>query len=1845
MSQISYGTITITDTNDIESITVEYARNQDPDTAPLTGWFTTRPDWAQGYYIWQRTRIHKSGTSTDDDTFGAAVCLTGSTGSTGAPGRSLTNTVTQYTTATSSATITEDNMGNYTWSNNVPSYSSSTPAYWVRVTNTYSNPTGTQYIIYKDNGLTDAIYMANNATVIAQGAANTATHVEELLDGHFTYGEALSQATPGGARVIEQSKENGVDVSETPSKWHHNVSIGANGISLRYNEAVMAQIAANQSGSTDTALKFYQPPAVSGNTTTQGALTMELSGNALKFYNPTTGNAQMIIGANGTLQSGNYSRGNDTKFSDSGTRIDLTYGDIITKYFRLSQGTEAGLSAGAYIYGTIEALDGKIGQGYTSNGALTNYWEIGNGTDYLLHRSAKIIGHGSSFIQLGDDSTWRLATNRIHTGWYEESIDSYLHFPEFIDGINNRYWDYGLHVPSSRNDKFIYIRNASGNYSLDSLVNDLEDTQNPSIWTYQFWVDGSGNVHAPGFYIGNSSTPIGGGAGTVAEKLMSGAGSSTRPVYVRSDTVDGVNYTGVVAPVSWDVNSSINIGSTTNDNNVATIGAIKTYVIERGYVTSSGVTSVTIAATSPVVSSTSTAQTGASVSTTISLANEYGDTQNPYGSKTKNYVLAAPSNTAGVPSFRLLVASDIPDLSATYLTSHQTVTNKSATLAWGTSKTVATIGNTDITVSLPSNPDTNTTYTFSGGTNQFTVTPSSGSAYDVIITPSIANNVTGSGTSSSLAKWSGTNTLTDGPAFTSGGTGFLKQDGTWGTPGGTYSLPVAKYNTLGGVKPAYSSTGAATLTTAAATNATTPTIAAKTTTSDRYYAIETDKNGVLFVNVPWTNVNSSYLTGITSSDVTTALGYTPYNGTTNPNGFTNNAGTVTSVRVRASAPLESSTSTEQNIALDTTIKFSNQNANVVLAGPNSGSAMAPSFRSLVAADIPNLSWTKITSDKPTTLNGYGITDAKITNGVITLGSNTITPLTSQWTANLITGASATAQDNAAASTNIYLNLVENSTVRNSHQITGSGTVSVTSDANGKITITGSAHPTSLKNPNALSIKVYNGTSTSTDTSYDGSASGQSINVAGTNAITGITSTNDGKLQLTLADGTQPTPITVKITATTSDTAASADKLNLTVDAGSLSIPVYFPASTGLPTAVTSIAYSLLPTGTGASQVAVGNHTHGNITNGGDITATAPTVANGDQIVINDHSASKITNGPTFDGSTTTQFLTKAGTWGTPIGTTYTAGTGLSLTNGEFSVKLGYTTSGNNRKVQADTNGNLYVVQTDTTYSAGTGLSLSGTTINHSNSVTAGTAGTSSATSSTDRTISIPYVTYDAQGHITGSGTHTHTLSSYPEAFLTWGGQNFSASYGPIDAAMIDVLGANRFAFLKQAGLTIEYSTNSGSTWTDYGATEAQKVGLFSSGQGFYLGKHTTAGSSTLNDQLRVTIATSVAGIYTVLNKIAIYMSTSGNTVQVKIEKALESTPTTYTTHLDWTGISGWSGWNILNISGLTTYGNTAGSQYGRIRFVFKQTAVNSGSYSAANISRIMGFGGVGWTVPSNMARDGHLYSYDSSQNATFPAKVTATGGFVGNVTGNVSGSAGSVAWSNVSGKPSNTGSSTTGITIADHGTTSVGSASNWSAGTASTWEFENKTVATAASSATSIPNVTNVGSASTWSFNDVTVPIRADSATTVPTAASSATACDDITAWSAGSGSATLSFSINGTETTNGNQLNISFSHSHTAPSLSYTPRSITGVSGSTSIYGVKSGTNSTTTASKASGDNGTAPTLGTAISITGVGGTTTVSSKKGGANSTTPSLTITSTTVVNGKSHSITDNGHTHTI
>ncbi len=92
------------------------------------------------------------------------------------------------------------------------------------------------------------------------------------------------------------------------------------------------------------------------------------------------------------------------------------------------------------------------------------------------------------------------------------------------------------------------------------------------------------------------------------------------------------------------------------------------------------VTSVT--GTSPVVSSGGTTPA-------ISLASGYGDTQNPYASKTANFFLAAPNGTAGVPTFRAIVAADIPTLNQNTTGTASNVTGTVAIANGGTGQTTA----------------------------------------------------------------------------------------------------------------------------------------------------------------------------------------------------------------------------------------------------------------------------------------------------------------------------------------------------------------------------------------------------------------------------------------------------------------------------------------------------------------------------------------------------------------------------------------------------------------------------------------------------------------------------------------------------------------------------------------------------------------------------------------------------------------------------------------------------------------------------------------------------------------------------------------------------------------------------------------------------------------------------------------------------------------------------------------------------------------------------------------------------------------------------------------------------
>jgi hypothetical protein len=92
------------------------------------------------------------------------------------------------------------------------------------------------------------------------------------------------------------------------------------------------------------------------------------------------------------------------------------------------------------------------------------------------------------------------------------------------------------------------------------------------------------------------------------------------------------------------------------------------------------VTSVT--GTSPVASSGGNTPA-------ISLASGYGDTQNPYASKTANYFLASPNGSAGVPTFRAIVAADVPTLNQNTTGTASNVTGTVAIGNGGSGQTTA----------------------------------------------------------------------------------------------------------------------------------------------------------------------------------------------------------------------------------------------------------------------------------------------------------------------------------------------------------------------------------------------------------------------------------------------------------------------------------------------------------------------------------------------------------------------------------------------------------------------------------------------------------------------------------------------------------------------------------------------------------------------------------------------------------------------------------------------------------------------------------------------------------------------------------------------------------------------------------------------------------------------------------------------------------------------------------------------------------------------------------------------------------------------------------------------------
>ena len=301
-----------------------------------------------------------------------------------------------------------------------------------------------------------------------------------------------------------------------------------------------------------------------------------------------------------------------------------------------------------------------------------------------------------------------------------------------------------------------------------------------------------------------NSTGGGGGSGTVTSvSVVSANGlngavasATTTPAITLSTTVTGIvkgNGTALsAASAGTDYQAPITL-TTTGTSGPATFTSNTLNIPQYSGGGGSGtVTSVSGTGTVSGLSLSGTVTTSGS----LTLGGTLSVTPSNFASQSANSILAAPNGTAGTPTFRVLVAADVPTL-------NQNTTGNAATVTTNANLTgnVTSVGNaTTIASGVVSNAKLAdvATSTFKGRT-----TAGTGSPEDLTSTQATALLNAFSSTLKGLA-----------PASGGGTSNFLRADGTWTTPtGGGTVTSVSGTGTVNGISltGTVTSTGSLTL--------------------------------------------------------------------------------------------------------------------------------------------------------------------------------------------------------------------------------------------------------------------------------------------------------------------------------------------------------------------------------------------------------------------------------------------------------------------------------------------------------------------------------------------------------------------------------------------------------------------------------------------------------------------------------------------------------------------------------------------------------------------------------------------------------------------------------------------------------------------------------------------------------------------------------------------------------------------------------------------------------------------------------------------------------------------------
>ena len=226
----------------------------------------------------------------------------------------------------------------------------------------------------------------------------------------------------------------------------------------------------------------------------------------------------------------------------------------------------------------------------------------------------------------------------------------------------------------------------------------------------------------------------------------------------------------------------------------------------------------------------------------------------------------------------------------------------------------------------------------------------------------------------------------------------------------------------------------------------------------------------------------------------------------------------------------------------------------------------------------------------------------------------------------------------------------------------------------------------------------------------------------------------------------------------------------------------------------------------------------------------------------------------------------------------------------------------------------------------------------------------------------------------------------------WGGKAVVGAVSPVSAALIGAIGSNKFELCDPAGVKVEYSTDGGDTWEDYGCNDPNKIQLLSES----LGTNLTIGKvwdryATVNDRLRVTVTANDCNVYTMLKSILLNVSTNGSKkCTVTIEQSRIGAPDDFAV-ISTNNLDGWTGWNEIPLQKQFGGAQTQVDQTNSIRLTFQAGQPPTSGAIKGNLAllNLLFIGITTWRVNSNIARFGHLYKYDYAGNATFPAEVAA----------------------------------------------------------------------------------------------------------------------------------------------------------------------------------------------------------------------------------------------------------------